>query len=330
MLKDVSSFSVAAQFSDERITGSINSVDVETIDNQFALAVTENGVYFIYDTLNMVPTFCTSLKKKTVLTDCCWMKHDNGIFCVSSFDHKVRVYVSNDPERMFSEPYDCGMCVHRCQFSPNQPIMACALDKGSVRLLDIRQKVNLHAFSTKADEDIIAIDWAPDSGNIIACGDLGGRLFMFDIRQERKPYAFGWWKGSFDDTENEGNAHDCDIVGLCFSKTGRTISSLDDQGHIKQWDVDKGISTFHEYKIGIHEKTYTRFLGMCDSQYGILVPEKNVITNLNTKEQMVGHIGDVCSIAPTFDGFVSVGTDSFFCVWKDGEIVLNDQSDWSD
>ena len=195
----------------------------------------------------------------------------------------------------------------------------------------MRESVNLHSLDTSHNADVKTVEWSPDSEYLIACGDTEGNLLLFDIRNGKKPYQYGWWRLKIGD-DSDSIAHETSIVGLSFSPNGRTLYSLDDGGLLRQWNVDSGLSTAVEYKLDFTSKRNRR-IGFCISdKEDIFVPVENTILNIAKREKMIGHLKPVTAVAKSADGIISVALDQYLCVWKKTNDIHieNDASDWSD
>jgi WD40 repeat protein len=188
----------------------------------------------------------------------------------------------------------------------------------------------LRALDTTFEEDVRIVRWSPTNENILAMGDAEGRVVLFDIRHDRQPYFFRQWKRVIDD-DDQSNAHEHGIVGLTFTPNGRTLYSVDSNGIVRAWDVDRGLSTLEEHKIDITGPRQ-RKLEICIFENDLLVPVKNSVCNVQKGDAHVGHVKDVLGVAAYSDGFVTCGADRFLCVWKRRKDVQmqDDQSDWSD
>jgi WD40 repeat protein len=152
---------------------------------------------------------------------------------MSSYDHSLRLYDTRRPDQLLLKPLDLGYSAHCCDFNARAPIVAAGLEDGHCRLWDMRSLFNLHELSTTFDDDVRGVQWFPTSEFVIVIGDTAGRLLFFDVRHEREPYFFRWWKRAVDNTSG---AHEFPIVGLAFSENGRILYSLDVEGHLREWD----------------------------------------------------------------------------------------------
>ena len=329
MLHEDSEYQVFSQFSSKKFHGSINSVDCDTVEKRFALCVTENGYYFIYDTFRGLCKILHHTKKESILTDGRWRKNDKQFFCCTSLDQKLRYFDIVDAKKPLHE-YELFSRSHGCSFNYKAPIIAAALNNNSVRLIDTRQSINLHALSNKYESGVRAVEWSPSSEYNLAFGDNDGHLIYYDTRQPKEPYEFGWWK-TYIDEDNDSAAHDSPVLGLAFAKNGRTFYSFDNEGFVKQWDTDTGLTTMTQFRLD-KEPLRKRRYGICVIGNDILVPERNAIVNFHKRQKMSGHMKDVTALVENYDGFVSVSQDMYLCVWKHRNYILinDDVSDWSD
>jgi WD40 repeat protein len=330
MLSEVGDFVVTSQHSSKSVLGSINTVRCESVTRRYALAVTDRGGYFAYDIWTSSVLFSHTVASPTCLTDASWIAHDFGIFCTSSYDHSLRLYDTRRPDQLLLKPLDLGYSVHCCDFNARAPIVAAGLEDGRCRLWDMRSLVNLHELSTTFDDDVRAVQWCPTSEFVIVIGDTAGRLLFFGVRHEREPYFFRWWKRAVDDDDTSG-AHKFPIVGLAFSENGRILYSLDAEGHLREWDVDLGLSTMQQTNLGM-AKGIHRKLGICICEGDVIVPVKNSVQKVHSGQSFVGHLKNVFAVSTHSDGFVSAGADAVLPVWKhrDASEFLEDKSDWSD
>ena len=320
---------VVAQYSRPRFRGPVTCVACETRYNRWVLGVTNSGHYFCYDTIALEPSWCCHTDGS--LTCGSFTPNDYHKFVTASRDNHVRVYDTDSPESPV-KTVDCGVPVHCCSFNSTAPVLAAALDGGRVRIIDIREKVNLNQLETQHDDDVWAVTWLPGSRNSLVAGDKSGRLFMFDIRSRQPPYQFAWYRSSIDDDDADDaqQAHDSAITGLIFDRPGTTLFSLDAHGFLKQWDAAKGLTHSRMRKFEIPRKQTP--VGMCLCDDDVLVPARNCVARARDDTSMVGHIRDVTWLTETGEGFVSAGDDACVCIWRRNDELppLVDESDWSD
>ena len=324
---------VAAQFSRSCFRGPINSVDCDSRDRRWVLGVTESGHYFLYDTLALKPKWCHNVGSMALLTCGCFAPHDPSKFVTTSYDQYLRMYDTSSPKKTFRDPLDCGHSIHGCAFNTEEPILAAALDSGSVRIVDIRERVNLIQVETGHTSTISAVTWLPRSKNTVIAGDRRGRVFVFDIRSSQKPYELGRNRTSIDaeDAEDATHAHQFAVVALEFDDLGTNLYSLDNRGVLRQWDISQGLSTGRETRLrGNGERR--RMARMCFFDGDLLAPSENFVVKVKSGENLPGHIRDVTWLAATNEGFVSAGADSYICVWRrEHEMpAVADESDWTD
>ncbi|OHS95393.1 hypothetical protein TRFO_10528 [Tritrichomonas foetus] len=329
MLSQDSDYAVFAQYTSKHFKNSINSIDCDSVEKNFVLGTTDEGYYFIYSTYKALCKYCCHTKRKTVLTDARWKKNDLQTFATSSLDGNLRIYDLLSPKEPTHE-YGSGSQIHGISFNYKSPIVACAQNDGMTRLYDLRQKVNLNALDTDFEDSINVVEWSPASEYSIVCGDSAGRLCYFDIRQMKEVYEFRWWKMEIDD-DDDSFAHENEIIGLTYSKNGRTIHTLDKDGVIRLWDADSGLTQMIEYKLDSPPNRARRY-GICMLGNDLAVPERNSINVITRRQKMLGHMQDVNAVVETLDGVASVGMDKNLLVWrkKDEMMIENDVSDWSD
>jgi DNA excision repair protein ERCC-8 len=329
MLRGVGDFSVASQFFSRGVIGLIASIHCESVTHRYSLAVTDAGNYFSYDIWNDSLSFLYCLPDRIVLTDASWLTYDTGLFCTSSMDGYLRLYDTSRPDQPLPDALDCGYPVRNCEFNSKAPIIAAALEEGYCRLWDIREKVHLRELTISEEDDTTVVKWIPDSEYSLVVADVQGRLAFFDIRNDKTPYFFSWWRASLDQVDYR-SGHDQSVIGLTMSANGRILYSLDTLGYIREWDIDRGLSNMKQVKVDF-TGVPARLMGMCLFENELLVPVKNAVYNMQTDQAMIGHANHVVGVTAGADEFVSAGTDGFVIVWRRPSLLPEvDESDWSD
>jgi len=320
-------FRVHAQFSVPRFGGRIGSIDIDRVDSRYALGVTDNGFYFLYDVLQASSAWCLCLREATVLSCACFLAYDRGLFVTGSYDHYLRIYDTESPREPVNAPIDLGHCINGCDFNGLRPVVAAALDDGLTRLFDLREDVNLAQLSTHSGDDVTAVRWVPGSDSGLAVGDAGGRVILYDIRSPQRPFRLAWSRGV--DGEPEDNAHESGIVGLEFAGPHR-LGTPDEGGLLRQWDIDSGTASWRQ--VCVDAPRGSRRVGFFVLDGRVFAPSGNAVVDVDRNEGMVGHMRRVTWVARYPEGFVSASEDAFLCVWRAGEAAQGpeDESDWSD
>lgn len=257
------------------------------------------------------------------------MKYDTSLFCTASIDGHIRIFDFQKPKSPIRK-FNCEMILRSTAFSYNESIFYTGINKGLIRVYDLREDVNLQVFKTQHEEDVTVVRCSEKNPYILLAGDAKGRAFLFDLRNYKSHYELDWDRTETLEKISHPHAHDNEIIGAAFSKDGASFTTLDSGGIAREWETDTGLATLVETRIPPPPRK-ARNYGIAYAP-SCLLPNKNAILNVDDDSLLVGHAAYVNGICAVGDRFVSYSDDNVVSIWAPSNSIeaVADVSDWSD
>ena len=279
-----------------------------------------------------------------------WWPFDTGMFISSSFDHKVKVWDTNEltPVHDFdisNRVYSFDTCGHAPNSNLVNALVAVASDQPFLRLLDIRTSGNVHTVLGHKGKTL-CVKWHPLDPYILASGGFDGEVKLWDIRRSKSCLCrLDMLKTSPSDastvmtSENlvrpSVKAHLGPVNGLAWDSLGMTLFSTGNDDKIRVWDMASSLPPPVNKLINFGPLTRNKYLQTIplllnfnyesELQY-LFFPSDN--TNIYVFRAMDGKLvsrlarhGSKTSARTS--SMVSAGpfTGSLYCGTMDGEIL---------
>lgn len=197
------------------------------------------------------------------VTDAKWFPRDTGLFTTSCVDGYLRIWDTNEGKCAFGLDLGEMIYTHSMSYATDgaHGLVACGMIGGEVRLCDLRTGtavqtlrdeegiLNIHeARERKRNKElsILSTNWSPKESYILASGDGGGHVKLWDVRKPRKhilELGYGTKQDKdkiIRETNEEGTniVHEGGVIGLKFSLDGRNLCSVGRiDGYATLWDL---------------------------------------------------------------------------------------------
>ncbi|GLJ31133.1 hypothetical protein SUGI_0623790 [Cryptomeria japonica] len=161
------------------------------------------------------------MTSKSKFSNICWNSYIKNQMASSDFDGVVRLWdVSKSQSIMdFKEHGKRVWSVDFCQSDPTR--LASGGDDGMVKLWNINQEKSIATIRTKAN--VCSVQFAPDSGRLIALGSADYKVYCYDLRNIRAPLCIL-------------ASHNKTVSYVKFLDSGSLVSASTDNT-IKLWDL---------------------------------------------------------------------------------------------
>lgn len=170
-----------------------------------------------------------------------WWPIDTGMFVLSSFDHTVKVWDTN--ELSVAHEFNLNNRVYSFDISAFNTLIAAASDQPFIRLLDLRSTSSAHTL-TGHREKTLAIKWHPQNPNLLASGGFDGEVKVWDIRRSKACLCRLDMLRTNSSVQGTGNlsrdsvkAHSAPVNGLVWDPLGHTLFSAGNDDKIRVWDL---------------------------------------------------------------------------------------------
>ncbi|ANZ75602.1 BA75_02202T0 [Komagataella pastoris] len=262
-------FSQGFKFDVHPHKNSISCLDLETMNSQFLLSGSTDsslklwnirllqekkrtddyqwqGFYhFKREHLQSV-TNLVSVPRKTIhdfgISHLQWWPFDPGMFVTGSYDHSVKVFDTENFEQVFS--FDLKNKVYNFDINATgqHVLVGVASESPMVKLLDLRTTSDSHILKGHKST-VLSVKWSPTDSNVIATGDILGKINMWDIRRSKSCVC------ELDQYNTTGNpnpstspvetvkAHQGAVNGIQFNELGSKLVSCGLDEKIRSWDL---------------------------------------------------------------------------------------------
>lgn len=268
-----------------------------------------------------------------------WWPIDTGMFLLSSFDHTLKVWDTNELTPVHN--FNLNNRIYSFDICTQNTLIATASDQPFIRLLDLKSTSSAHTL-TGHKTKTLAVKWHPKDPNLLASGGFDGEVKIWDIRRSKSCLCrldMLRTNSSLQSTNNltktSVKAHLAPVNGLVWDQLGHTLFTTGNDDKVRVWDligseyppVNKltsfGPLTRNKYQQTIpltlnykyeSELQYLIFPSDSGDIFIFRTIDGKLITRLNrrgTKNQ-----GRACSIA---QGAPYLNT--FYCGTIDGEIL---------
>lgn len=211
------------------------------------------------------------LTSKSKFSNICWNGYIKNQIASSDFDGVVRLWdVTKSQSIMdFQEHGKRVWSVDFCQSDPKR--LASGGDDGMVKVWNINQEKSLGTIRTKAN--VCSVQFAPDSGHLIALGSADYKIYCYDLRNIKAPlYILA--------------SHNKTVSYVKFLDSGSLVSASTDNT-IKLWDL----ATNKARVLGSPVNPVRTFTGHSNVKnfVGLSVSDGYIATGSETNEVFVYH-----------------------------------------
>ncbi|XP_076308869.1 DNA excision repair protein ERCC-8-like [Tachypleus tridentatus] len=331
-------------------TSSINSIDIENIENRYLLSGGADGTICIHELDNYSGTpqytckvICKVSRRsrhahKFSVESVQWYPFDTGLFISGSMDCQLKVWDTNTlkPAEVFNMPgkvYSHSLS----SVATHHSLIAVATSHSRVTLVDMRTGGCSHELRGHKSS-VLSIQWSPVAETLLATGSKDNHLLLWDIRSAKGHlYAFDQHNGEAVAAGCSGKtAHDGTVSGLSFTQDGLFLVSCGTDDRVRLWDVASGQNSLVNFGKVVNDSCKTVKMAVtqsCDPPLVFVPSEGRVLVySLVTGEHfdtLIGHFNLVncCALRQPHHELYSGGSDRNILIWIpdcDQEICYED------
>lgn len=268
-----------------------------------------------------------------------WWPIDTGMFILSSFDHTLKVWDTNELTPVHN--FDMNNRVYTFDTNPQNTLIATGSDQPFIRLLDLRSTSSAHTLTGHKGKTL-TVKWHPKNSNLLASGGFDGEVKIWDIRRSKSCLCRldmlrtnSSLQANNNLTKTSVKAHLAPVNGLIWDQLGHTLFTTGNDDKVRVWDligsnyppINK-LTSFGPLTRNKFQQTIPLTLNYkyeSELQY-LIFPSDNgdififrtidgkLIIRLNRRG--LKNIGRTCSIAQS-----SPFLNTFYCGTIDGEIL---------
>ncbi|KAL8756785.1 MAG: hypothetical protein Q9199_002709 [Rusavskia elegans] len=223
----------------------------------------------------------------------CFYPFDSLAFISSSYDHKLKVYSTENMTA--SATFDLESVIYSHSLSPiaNHLLVACATQHAAVRLVDLRSGASTHSLAGH-ERAVLSVAWSPHEEYILASGGSDGTARLWDIRRSSNSLGVldledsvgilgedGLGKNARD--RNHGKAHTDAVNGVVWTDDGKYLVTAGHDERVRVWDMSTGANALSHFGPIIKNNHLSTLLPLLVPS-NALEPGKQVMFYPNQKE----------------------------------------------
>lgn len=322
-------------------SGTVNSLDIDLIENRYLLSGGADGYIAIHDLYNStgaVKHTCESVahvglsnrhRHKFSVECVLWYPLDTGIFISSGTDKLLKVWDTNRLKP--ADEYEFSGIVFCHDMSPvatKHCLIAVGSNSSTLKLVDLKSGSSTHMLKGHR-QSVMAVKWAPHNEFQLASGSLDNRVFLWDIRNAKGSLlVFDQYNGKPPNKPKANytvTSHNGPVNGLEFTADGLHLVSLGTDQRVNKWNTSTGKNTMTDYtKVHNSGKRHVQFAISNGSTSDLIyMPHRSEIDvwDINTGEEidrLRGHYSLVngCIFRPDYQELYSAGSDRNILVWE--------------